>query len=92
MVMALLAMFGYLYTEQDTARRHAAGIFGGSLGAALLLWGMEEIKRGRIRGKRVQVQRSDAPVVFLLLLLGKRVAPALLMIGAAIWIVFSRTT
>lgn len=90
MSIALAAALGYATLEQDTARRYAAGIFGGSLGAALLLWGIEEIKRGTIRGKRVHVRLSDAPIVFVLLLFGKRIAPAILMIGAAIWLVFFR--
>lgn len=90
MAMALIAAFGYTHLEQDNAQNYAAGVFGGSLGAALLLWGIEEIKRGRIRATRVHVRRSDSPTVFLLLVLSKRIAPAIVMLGAAIWVAFFR--
>ena len=90
MAVAFAAAFAYAKVEQAAAQRYAAGIFGASLGAALLLWGMEELKQGKIRGKRVYVSRTDAPVIFLLLLVGKRIAPATVMLGAAVWIVFFR--
>ena len=90
MAVAFAAAFAYTNVEQGSAQRYAAGVFGASVGAALLLWGIEEIKQGKIRGKRVYVSRTDDPAVFLLLLVGKRIAPAVVMLGAAIWIVFFR--
>ena len=90
MAIAVFAAIGYVYLEIDSARRYAAGVFGGALGAALLLWGIDEIKRGRIRAKRVYVSRSDKPTVFLLLVLAKRIVPAIVMLGAAIWLAFFR--
>ena len=91
MALAFAAAFAYANVQQGTAQRYTAGIFAASLGAALLVWGMKELKQGKIRGNRAHVHRADAPVVFLLLLVGKRIAPGIVMLGAAIWIVFLRT-
>ena len=91
MAVSFAAAVAYMNVEQESAQRYAGGVFGASLGAALLLWGIEELKQGKIRGKRVHVSRHDTPFVFLLLLIGKRFAPATVLLGAAIWITFFRT-
>ena len=88
--MAFAAAFAYTNIDQELAQRYAAGIFAVSLAVALLLWGIEEVKKGKIRGKRVYVSRTEAPAVFLVLLAVKRFVPAIVMVGAAIWIVFFR--
>ena len=86
--VAFAAAFAYANVEQGDGQRYAAGLFGAALGAALLLWGISELKQGRIRGKRVHVHRTETPLVFGLLLIGTRIAPGVVMLGAAIWVVF----
>ena len=90
MALAFAGAVAYTTSENAAVQRCAAGTFGLGVGAALLFWGSAELKRGRIRGKRVSVRRADSPVTFLLLLFGKRFVPGTLMIGAAIWFVFFR--
>ena len=91
MALAFAAAFAYTNIDHESAQRYAAGIFAVSLGTALLLWGIEEMQQGRIRSKRVYVSRTEAPTSFLVLLAAKRFVPAIVMVGAAIWIVFFRT-
>lgn len=62
MALAALAACIFANTDADVVQTHAGGVFGASLGFALLLWGLEELKDGEIPGKRVGVQRRDSPL------------------------------
>ena len=82
----------YGLSEVEIIRRYAAGVFGTSLGGALLLWGKAEIRDGRIKGKRVYVYRDNTPVMFFTLLAGKRIIPGGVMLLAGLWHAFSHET
>ena len=88
--IAVVAAWVFSNTGVEDMKRYAAGIFGVSLGSSLLLWGLEELRNGRIRGKRVQVHRDNSPVVFFLLIAGMRFFPGLAMLVGAIWYLFRR--
>jgi hypothetical protein len=88
MSVAFAAAVGYTMVGSDFARRQAAGIFGLSLGFALLTLDYQALRHERLRSRRVYVQRAESPVVFYALLLGTRIAPGLFMIGAAVWILY----
>ena len=92
MGFAAAAAWVFAHTEAEAAQCYAAGVFGASLGSALLLWGIEELKDGKISGKRVRVRRSTSPLVFLAMVVGMRFFPGFAMLLGAFWYVFLRQT
>ncbi len=85
--MGLAVAAAYVFTAATDLnfQRHAAGIFGAALGGALILWGVEELLQGRIRGKRAAVVRTDAPLLFFSLLVATRFFPGVTMLLAGLW-------
>ncbi len=90
--IGIAAISAYLFSiaEKDAFQKYAACGFGISLGSALLLWGLQELIDGKIRGARVYVHRKENPLIFFLLLIGKRFCPGFIMLCAAFWFVFLR--
>ena len=85
MGLAFLAAWTFTSTDSEIIRHYAAGVFGASLGGALTLWGLSELKAGKIRGKGGYVLRSDSPVVFFSLIMVTRFFPGLAMLLATFW-------
>jgi len=83
---AFASAFAFATVEQPAAERLAASVFCLALGTALLLWGLDERREGRIRGHRVHVHAGDNPRVFLLLLALKRFVPGAAMVLAGLWL------
>lgn len=88
--LAAVAAWVFAKAGAGIVQNYAAGVFGASLGGALLLWGVEELMAGRIRGKRVYVRRSESPFVFFALITGMRFFPGLAMLVGAFWYLFLR--
>lgn len=91
MAVAFACAVLFVNTEVEPVRRYAAGSFGMALGAALLLWGVDEYRAGQIRGTRIYVHRASHPAVFFLLLAGKRWFPGGIMLLAGFWYAFIRS-
>lgn len=82
---AVLCALAFHWSEDEPGRRLAAGSFGSFLGAALCLFGLEEKREGRIRGRRTRVERREHPVLFHVLLAGTRWLPGVAMLVAGVW-------
>ena len=92
-VVAGIGAFIFSQSDTEIVQRWAAGTFGFALGAALLLWGVEEQNRGTIRVKRIQLRKTEFPKLFLATLVISRFLPGVFMLGVALWYVFvSRPT
>lgn len=83
----------YLYsTYQDpNIKKYCPMLFGTCLGLALILWGTSELRAGKIKGKRAYVYREKSPLIFNLLLFGKRFIPGIIMLLAGIWYGFFKS-
>jgi len=86
--VAFISAAIFVNTDVELLRRYVAGVFGGALGGALLLWGSTELLDGKIQGRRVYVSRHNNPTIFFLLVGGKRFIPGAIMLLVGFWYAF----
>jgi hypothetical protein len=88
-ILLTVMAFGsaYLYSSYENAliQEYSPVVFALSLGLALVLWGVSELKSGKIRGKRRYIYQKDNPALFKIILSIKRFVPGIIMILAGIW-------
>ena len=81
-IAAFAAAAAFSAVDEPRLRRGAASGFALCLGGALVLWGVEGVERGRIRGRRVTVRRDDHPLAFWGIVVLARLLPGVVMIAA----------
>ena len=85
-IAAFAAAAAFSALDDARLRRVAAALFALCLGIALVLWGVEGVERGRIRGRRVTVRRDDHPLAFWGIVVLARLVPGVAMIAAGFWV------
>ncbi len=73
-------------TGSEEVRRFAGAFFTLALGAALGLWGVNELGQGGIRARSRRISRLHHPRLFWLLVLATRLVPGGLLSLAGVWL------
>lgn len=85
MLGVVLSAIAFPNMQSSGQQQLAAGLFALCLGGALLFWGGDSQREGRVRGRRVYFYREQSPRMFWIMLCARNYLPGVIMLAAGLW-------